>query len=257
MKNRVLKTCIYQCNSKGYICRYILKSVLYIPTFKQNIFSVQVATKNGSHISFERDNCQLIYPNRTVFSITQRRHLYYLKNIVSARNVTYNFHTWHKILGHSNEFDIKKLPNLVKGMKIKPTPNYALNCDICIQRKMSNDRNKTLDCKAVKILALVHSDLAGPIQPLTKDGYRYVINFIDDYFGHTMLYFLKHKSDILLTTKKYLADITPYGHVKCLQTDDGMKFTSEHFQRLFVLDRIKHERSALYSLHQNGTAEWS
>ena len=48
-------------------------------------------------------------------------------------------------------------------MKIRPTLNYALNCDVCIKGKMSNDRNKTLDCKATKILALVHSDLAGPI----------------------------------------------------------------------------------------------
>ena len=55
-------------------------------------------------------------------------------------------------------------------MKIKPTPNYALNCDICIQGKMSNDRNKTSDCKATKILVLVHYDLVGPIQPLVKDG---------------------------------------------------------------------------------------
>ena len=60
-------------------------------------------------------------------------------------------------------------------MKIKPTPNYALNCcDICIQGKMSNDRNKTLDWKATKILTLVHNDLAGPIQLLAKDGYKYV-----------------------------------------------------------------------------------
>ena len=57
-------------------------------------------------------------------------------------------------------------------MKIKPTPNYALNCDIYIQGKMSNDRNKTLDHKTTKILALVHSDLAGPIQPLAKNGYK-------------------------------------------------------------------------------------
>ena len=109
------------------------------------------------------------------------------------------------ILDHSNESDIKKLPNLLKGMKIKPTPNYALNCDICIQRKMSNDRNKTWGSKATKILALVYSDLAGSIQPLSKDGYRYVINFIDDYSGLTMLYFLKHKSNTLLSTRKYLA----------------------------------------------------
>ena len=87
-------------------------------------------------------------------------------------------------------------------MKIKPTPNCALNCDICIQGKMSNDRNKTLDCKATKTLALVHNDLAGPIQPLAKDGYKYLINFIDDYSGLTMLYFLKHKSDTLIAIMK-------------------------------------------------------
>ena len=109
---------------------------------------------------------------------------------------------------------------------------------------MSNDINKTLDCKATKILALVHRDLAGPIQPLAKDGYKYMINF-------TMLYFLKHKSDTLLTKKRYLADITPYGHVKCLQIDNGTEFTPEPFQQLLVLNRIKHEQSAPYSLHQN------
>ena len=122
---------------------------------------------------------------------------------------------------------------------------------------MSNERNKTLDCKATKILALVHSDLAGSIQPLVKDGYKYVINFIDDYSGLTMSYFLKHKSDILLATKKYLADIAPYDHVKCLQTNNGMEFTSEPFQRLLVLNRIKPKWSASNSPHQNETAERS
>ena len=78
----------------------------------------------------------------------------------------------------------------------------------------------TLDCKATKILTLVYSDLAGPIQPLAKDGYKYVLNFIDDYSGLTILYFLKHKSDIFLAMTKYLADITPYSHVKCLRTDN-------------------------------------
>ena len=143
------------------------------------------------------------------FSTYHRGHLHYLKNIVSARNATHDLYIWHKILGHCNESDIKKLPNFVKGMKIKPTPNYALNSNICIQGKMSNGRNKTLDCKVEKILALVHNYLAGSIQPFAKDGYKYVINFIDDYSGLTMLYFLKHKSDTLLAKKKYLADIAP------------------------------------------------
>ena len=118
---------------------------------------------------------------------------------------------------------------------------------------MFNDRNKILDCKVTKILSFVHSDLGGPIQTLVKDVYKYVLNFIDDYSDLTMLYFSKHKSDTLLATMKYLVDIIPYGHVKCLQIDNGMEFTSEPFQQL--LNRIKHEQSASYSLHQNRTAK--
>ena len=82
-------------------------------------FSVQAATKNGAYISFEHNNCLLIYPNGAVFNVTQRGCLYYLKNIVSARNATYDLHTWHKTLGHCNKSDIKTLSNLVKGLKIK------------------------------------------------------------------------------------------------------------------------------------------
>ena len=180
---------------------YLEKCIIYTNFLNKTYFQYKWQQKNGAHISFECDNCQLIYPNKAVFNITQRGCLYYLKNIVSARNATYDLHTWHKILGHCNESDIKKLLKLVKGMKIKLTPNYALNYDIYIQGKMSNDRNKTLDCKATKILALVHSDLAGPIQSLAKDGYDYVINFINDYSCLTMLYFLKCKSDTLFASK--------------------------------------------------------
>ena len=89
--------------------------------------------------------------------------------------------------------------------------------------KMSNDRNKTLDCKATKIFTLLHSDLAGPIQPLAKVDYKYVINSM-----------LKYKSDTLLATTKYLADIAPYGHVKCLRTDNGTEFTSEFNSYLYL-----------------------
>ena len=60
---------------------------------------------------------------------------------------------------------------------------------------------------------------------LAKIGYNYVINFIDDSSGLTMLYFLTHKSDTLLTIKNYLADIAPYDHVKCSRADNRMEFT--------------------------------
>ena len=35
----------------------------------------------------------------------------------------------------------------------------------------------------------LYCNLVGSIQPLAKDDYKYVVNFIDDYSGHIMLYF--------------------------------------------------------------------
>ena len=119
-------------------------------------------------------------------------------------------------------------------MKIKPTPNHALNCYICIQEKMSNDRNKTLNCEATKILTLLLSDLADSIQPFSKNGYKYVLDFIDNY-SSLMLYFLKHKSNTLLATMKYLANITSYGHVKCLNRDNGTEFILNLFNGYLYL----------------------
>ena len=72
-----------------------------------------------------------------------------------------------------------------------------------------------------------------------------------------MLYFLTRKSDTLSASKKYLADVSPYGCVKRLRSDNGGEFTSKSFQKLLIENRIKHEKSAPYSSHQNGTVERS
>ena len=180
-----------------------------------------------------------------------------MKNIISTRNATYDLHTWHKILGHCNDSDIKKLPNLVKGMKIKPTTNYAFNYDIYILGKMSNDRNKILDFNATKILALEHSDLAGSIQPLAKDGYKYVINFTDDYSGLYHVIFLKTWVWHFAHYNEISSWHRPLRLCKMFTDRQRKGVHSEPFQQLLVLNRIKHKQSALYSSHQNVITEQS
>ena len=64
-----------------------------------------------------------------------------------------------------------------------------------------------------------------------------------------MLYFLKPKFNTLLATMKYLANIAPDSSGKYLRTDNGTEVTSETFQQLLVLNRIKHEQSVPYPLH--------
>ena len=131
-------------------------------------------------------------------------------------------------------------------------------CDVCVMGTITESRNREPDRRASKILQLVHCDLAGPIQPAAKDGFRYAISFTDDFSGIIMIYFfllLRQKSDTVSATEKFLAYPAPYGKVKCLRSDNGNEFTSESFQNLLLKHSIKHEKSAPYSPHQNGTAE--
>src|SRR6218665_3105995 len=53
------------------------------------------------------------------------------------------------------------------------------------------------------------------------------------------------------------ADCVPIAEVKRLRTDNGTEFTNKDFKSLTLKHRIKHEKSAPYSLHQNGTVERS
>ena len=145
------------------------------------------------------------------------------------------------------------LEGAVDGMKVVDKDEF--DCDVCVKGKMTEPRKREPDRQAGKILELVHCDLAGPIQPAAKEGFKYAISFTDDLSGVIMIYFIRQKSDTFKATEKFLADSAPYGEAKCLRGDNGTEFTSEPFQNLLLRHGIKHEKSAPYSPHQNGTAE--
>ena len=72
----------------------------------------------------------------------------------------------------------------------------------------------------------MHTDLTGPIDPVSHGGFRYTICFVDDYSGLILIYLLKNKSDTLKATDKFLADSTPYGNVNRMRMDNGGEFTA-------------------------------
>jgi len=62
-------------------------------------------------------------------------------------------------------------------------------------------------------------------------------------------------SDTVVATERFLANVSSFGTVKRLRSDNGTEYTFKELQSLCVRNRIKHERSAPYSPHQNATAE--
>ena len=130
-------------------------------------------------------------------------------------------------------------------------------CGTCTQGKMCQTCSRKPDERATAALEFVHCDLAGPISPVARDGFRYALCFVDDHSGINMVYFLKQKSDTLEATKKFFADVAPYGKVKRIRSNNSSKFMNKEFKSLLRTKGIKHKTSCPYSPHQNGTVERS
>ena len=63
---------------------------------------------------------------------------------------------------------------------MKITSHEEKECKTCTAGKMNQTRNRNPDTRAKAPLELVHTDLAGPITPVGKDGFIYAMSFVDD-----------------------------------------------------------------------------
>ena len=256
-----------------------LKDVLYTPTFPQNIFSVKKATKEdqGAKVELSCNEGILTASNGTKFPICSHGGLYYLLNYKDGKtdeeegnadvvksckpsNVrSSTLEEWHKVLGHANEVDILKLEQVVDDMKVTGKKTTKICCETCPLSKQVVHRSRQPDERATTPLEFIHSDIAGPITPTAREGYKYVINFVDDYTGACFIYFLKLKSASSKALEKFLCDVAPYGKVNYVITrfrsDNGGEYISNEFETVLIKNKIRHEFSAPHSPHQNGTAE--
>ena len=242
----------------------ILENCLYIPSYPENIFSIKAATSKGSSVNFYPNYAELVTANGTVFEIQCKGKLYYLQDVTFVKR-SCDLEKWHKILGHCNKNDILKLENIVDGMKINSKQDFL--CEPCILGKQTESISKKPAIRAKYPLEFVSSDLCGPIDPVSPDGFKYAISFIDNYSGYIFVYFIKQKSDATNCLLKFLADISPLGKVNCLldissdltvkklRSDGGGEYMGNNFKQVLLKNGIKHEQSAPYSPHQNGIAE--
>ena len=255
----------------GHLADVYLEKTLYIPSYPVDIFSVKAVTRNGGSVLLKSDD-GLLTKDGTNFPIrTQDGELYYLdlynsnavvNDVVNSCKPsairTSSLEEWHRILGHVNKKDILKLEQVVEDMKITSKKD-DFSCDTCTLSKQSVYRSRQPDERATAPLQFIHSDIAGPITPVAKDGLRYVINFVDDYTGASFVYFLKNKSDATKALEKFLCDVAPYGKVQYvitrLRSDNGGEYVSKDFEDVLLKHTIRHEFSAPHSPHQNGTAE--
>ena len=253
---------IQMYDSQGNIQKVTLKDALYAPQFPISLFSVRAATDAGATVSFE-NNSAMLSSGETIFKIERRGNLYFLQTNTCTNDSacsTKSLSEWHRALGHMNYDDIKKLQSVTNGMKItKDSDDHNQNCTTCTKHKIAR-QPKSADIpvvKAQKPLERVHSDICGPINPTSQEGYKYIINFIDEYSSMIFVYFLRSKDEATNALKDFIADVSSIGKVKEMHTDNGGEYLSESFHNVLRNNRIKQTTTAPYSPYQNGKCERS
>ena len=95
----------------------ILDIALDVPSYMQGIiFSVNAAVATGGGITLDKQSKIFRSSDGTSFNIEQVGRLYYLTRISSSKNNVGKILERHKILGHCNFSDIRKLEKVVDAM---------------------------------------------------------------------------------------------------------------------------------------------
>lgn len=142
-------------------------------------------------------------------------------------------HLWHCRFGHLNQEGLKLLAHkkMVIGLpKLKPTKEI---CAVYLTGKQHRESmSKKSSWRASRQLQLVHSDICGPITPISHSGKRYILSFIDDFTRKTWVYFLHEKSEAFATFKIFKASVEKEigAFITCLRTNRGGEFTSNEFR---------------------------
>ena len=253
----------------GQYVETVLENALYVPSYPQDIFSVQAATGKGARVKFEPNSAELQWKDGSKFNIKKTGRLYYLYHLTTAAGENDDSHStkkkkekpgrildlkdWHQIMGHCNKDDLIKTESVVKGMKIKNKQKF--DCETCVLGKQARTFNRNPDDRAMSPMEKIHSDLSGEVTPSSREGHKYAMTFIDDYSDVKFIYFLKKKSDAPRALEKFLADTARFGAVKEMRCDNGGEYVSAEFEAILVKNKIAYEKSCPNSPHQNGTAE--
>lgn len=137
---------------------------------------------------------------------------------------------WHQRLGHMSEKGMKMLVSKGKIPELKEVEvGFCEPCVFGKQKRVTFAKSGRTP-KGEK-LELVHTDVYGPTSVPSLGGSRYYVTFIDDSTRKVWVYFMKHKSEVFNTFKKWKAAVENETglKIKCLKSDNGGEYSSTEF----------------------------
>lgn len=225
-----------------------LNEVLYVPELNGQLISVR---------KIESANYAVVFKNEKVFLEKGRNCFIFGKRdsngqyvsdfipnketvLVSEENDNY---LWHRRLGHPSD-------KVLKNMEL-PIPRSF--CDICVRAKQSaTPIGKGPRKRENKPMIAIHTDVCGPIDPMTFSGERYFMTIIDDFSRFTEIRLLKHKSEVSEELKVFLRANPTVKKIRC---DNAKEYLTNEFVNFTRNIGVVIDPAPPYTPSLNGVSE--
>ena len=85
--------------------------------------------------------------------------------------------------------------------------------------------------RATDLLGIIHTDVCGPMNVSTRNGYRYFVTFTEDLSRCGYIYLMKHKSETFEKFKEFQSEVENQlrKKIKHLRSDRGGEYLSHEF----------------------------
>ena len=159
---------------------------------------------------------------------------------------------WHERLGHLNARDLVKMIGSETGKMDEIT-----SCEICLKGKMTALPFTKRSEPCSEKLAIVHSDVVGPLRVESLNEAKFFVTFIDDSTSWCEIYLMKHKRGVLEAFKTYKSFVEKNTgkKIKVLQSDNGREFCNTEFDIFLRSEGIERRLTIAHTPQKNGIAE--
>lgn len=160
---------------------------------------------------------------------------------------------WHETLNHSNVRVLKRIAG-----RLGITVTGDLKCLVCkLAKLVKMPFPRRLEITTTAPLQLIHTDLSGIIRLHNPEGYRYFLNFQDDFTKFKMLFLLSRKYqvfDAFKQFKEYMECQTGL-KIRALRSDNGGEYDNNAFNEYLKENGIDRQFTVAYNPQMNGNAE--
>ena len=154
---------------------------------------------------------------------------------------------WHRHFAHHHQAGVRRLlsEGIVLGLKLDSTASPDPICEPCLSGKLNAAPFPTSNSKAARPLALIPSDVHGPLPVRTHSGYRYWITFIDDSTRFHGVLLLKTKGEAFSAFQqlKALAENQTGEQIGALRDDKGGEYMSSEMEQYCIAHGIERQHT--------------